>query len=166
MPGRQQEGVGTVAAGGGHALVKRTPSPTLYGCMFPESSDFSEEAPGLDIYVRRLGISFQEQVLLVLDNLGEAEAVGAWSHLTLLATSLPKRECGDSGSQVAEGLKSPRQTPQAHLQVLLPAARPFKDSETFSPAAPVTVAVSIAVPSICRASAEQRAFPGQVPHPV
>ena len=38
---------------------------------------------------------------------------------------LPKRGCGDSGSQVAEGLKSPRQTPQAHLQVLLPAARPF-----------------------------------------
>ena len=87
--------------------------------------------------------------------------MGARSLLALQATPLPKRGCGDSGSQVAEGLKSPRQTPQAHLQVLLPAARPFKDSETFSPAAPVTVAVSIAVPSICRASVCGAAgFPG------
>lgn len=125
----------------------------------PRSSDFSKEAPGLDIYVRSLGVSFREQVLLVLDNLGEAGAVGAWSHLTLQMTPLPKRGCGDSGSQVAEGLKSPRQTPQAHLQFLLPAARPFKDSGTFSPAAPVTVAVSIAVPSICRAS-RAAGFPG------
>lgn len=131
----------------------------------PRSSDFSKEAPGLDIYVRSLGVSFREQVLLVLDNLGEAGTVGAWSHLTLQATPLPKRGCGDSGSQVAEGLKSPRQMPQAHLQFPLPAARPFKDSGAFSPAAPVTVAVSIAVPSICRASAGSGLSRGRYPTP-
>lgn len=66
--------------------------------------------------------------------------------------SLARRRCGDSRSQVARGLKSPRQTPPASLQALLPPVRPFKDSGTFSPAARVTVAVSIALPSVCRAA--------------
>lgn len=90
-----------MAAGEAMPLVKRTPSTTLYGCMFPESSDFSEEAPGLDIYARRLGISFQEQVLLVLDKPGRSRGGGS------LEPSHPagyfcQRECGDSGSQVAK----------------------------------------------------------------
>ena len=43
MPGRQQGGVGTVAAGRGHALVKRTLSPTLYSCMFPDLLIFQKK---------------------------------------------------------------------------------------------------------------------------
>ena len=165
MPGRQQGGVGTVAARRGHALVKRTLSPTLYSCMFPDLLIFQKK-PRSGYLCKKAWHLIPRASSPCSGQPGRSRGGGSLEPSRPAGNSSAKKRVWGQWVPVAEGWKSPRQTPQAHLQVLLPAARPFKDSETFSPAAPVTVAVSIAVPSICRASVEQRAFPGQVPHPV
>ena len=102
-------------------------------------------------------MSLREQALGVPDSPGGSGGVwggggGGLEPSLPTGGSFAKRRCGDSRSQVAGSLKSPRQTPPASLQAPLPPARPFKDSGTFSPAAHVTVAVSIVLPSVCRAA--------------
>lgn len=99
------------------------------GCVFPDFLVFKRSPRSGSLYQRDWHLIQKARP----QGSGQGGGAGGWgaqSRLPQQAAALPQKErCGDSGSWVAEGLQSPRQTPPARLQALLTPARPLKVRE-------------------------------------
>lgn len=104
--------MGTVAAGGGHALVKGLLSSMLWR-LCSQISWFSKEAPDLDLYTRGTGISFRKLVPRVPDKVvervgGEPRAVSPNRQLRCHR----RRGVGTAGPGWLEACKAPDRRPR------------------------------------------------------
>lgn len=99
------------------------------GCVFPDFLVFKRSPRSGSLYQRDWHLIQKARP----QGSGQGGGAGGWgaqSRLPQQAAALPQKErCGDSGSWVAEGLQSPRQTPPARLQARLTPARPLKVRE-------------------------------------